>query len=446
MDRSKKTGGSRRRWFQYSLWSLLLLTAVVAVWIGLETRQARRRERVMARVQELDGKVGTYYRLTGTQQKPGPAWFWDFIGKGYALHIADIRLFGTSADDRDLEEIGSLRHLRDVSLDDCGKITDHGLAYLKPTGVFSLTLGSSIGREYNITPNGIKDVVGCPTLEALVLLGPHVDDTWLTALHDARQLKILGLAGDTRYSEAGIAALRKALPQLDIHTPQTLAVSLGLPADAMRPVRESDSEDTLPPDTPPLPSVADDGLPGYDSPERAFQAYTTGAVTHDFDLMLSALTRESRAYLIDAVVSSATLMFGKNPAMQKILREHGVTAPFSSDQQTKPDEQALVDAMLKIKDPGGLARLVTDHYLKQAQRRAESNDSYANVKRPEKRTKREIFEIVSAVTVENVKITGDMATASIKTLPPAKDVLNEQPYTANFRRIKNRWYYEIDPR
>jgi hypothetical protein len=49
--------------------------------------------------------------------------------------------------------------------------------------------------------------------------------------------------------------------------------------------------------------------PGFESPDQAFHAYVTGAVTGDFDLMLSTLTRESRAYHVGLAVMSLTYVF-----------------------------------------------------------------------------------------------------------------------------------------
>lgn len=191
----------------------------------------------MARVRELGGTVGVYYRLTGTQQNVGPTWFWNFVGEGYAINIAWVDLTGTSVSDRDLEIIGSLRDLQDIYLSDCGEITDRGLACLRATNLLGLTLGTMFTNEYQITAHGVKDIAeGCPKLDDLDLMGPKVDDTWLASLSNAKQLKVLGLGGDTWVTEAGIAALQKALPELDIQTPETLAKSMGLPADALMPV------------------------------------------------------------------------------------------------------------------------------------------------------------------------------------------------------------------
>lgn len=212
----------RRRWFQYSLRSLFLLTTVVAVWLGFETQSARQREWVIARVSELGGRVIVCYEPGHTEEPRGPEWFRGFMGSGYFARIVDIDLSGRETLDEDLAAIGDLPELMGLNLIDCSRITDAGLKSLKTPKLFSLDLGTMYHAEYHITPDGIRSVRDLRGLEFLSLGGSHLNDTWLTALHGATQLKYLSLRGDLRgdnVTKAGIESLQKQLPQLTIVTP-----------------------------------------------------------------------------------------------------------------------------------------------------------------------------------------------------------------------------------
>lgn len=59
-----------------------------------------------------------------------------------------------------------------------------------------------------------------------------------------------------------------------------------------------------------LPCFAQDKLPGFDSPEKAFHAYLNGAVSQDFSLTLSSLTPEAKrttsVWLCSQLLSSLT--------------------------------------------------------------------------------------------------------------------------------------------
>jgi hypothetical protein len=55
--------------------------------------------------------------------------------------------------------------------------------------------------------------------------------------------------------------------------------------------------------------LAQDKTPGFESPEKAFRAYLTGSASHDFDLMLSALTPEAKAYHVGLAVVTVPYLF-----------------------------------------------------------------------------------------------------------------------------------------
>ena len=193
-----------------------------------------------------------------------------------------------------------------------------------------------------------------------------------------------------------------------------------------------------------LPCLAQDNLPGFDSPEKAFHAYLTVAVSQDFDLTLSSLTPETKAYHIGLAVFSAHFLFGKDPEMQKVLREHGVES-FTGDGKAKEEidpkaaEKTLVAAMLKIKNPAKLMRQIADRHEKLAKELAALDNAQPQAKPAT------VKQLLAAVQLGRVAIREDSAEASITVAASAKERLS-LPERVEFRRIKGRWYCHIDPR
>jgi hypothetical protein len=196
-----------------------------------------------------------------------------------------------------------------------------------------------------------------------------------------------------------------------------------------------------------LPSFAKDKLPGFDSPEKAFHAYLTGVVSEDFDLMLSSLTPEAKAYHVALSLFSAGFLFGQDPEMQKVFREHGIE-PSSDDgddgQTEEADEdspdRALVDAVSKIKNPGKLMKQIADRHEKLAKLMASSGDARPESKRPTAK------ELLSSVTLGKITMKRNSAAATVTVAASAKDVFSAMPEKVQFRKIKSRWYCHIDPR
>ena len=87
---SPSTPRSRRHWLRFSLRTLLLVTAAVAVWLGVQVNRATNQRRAVSMVKDRGGTV--YYRHHGythpipltnpyssssfdpNVQPPGPAW------------------------------------------------------------------------------------------------------------------------------------------------------------------------------------------------------------------------------------------------------------------------------------------------------------------------------------------------------------------------------------
>jgi hypothetical protein len=193
-----------------------------------------------------------------------------------------------------------------------------------------------------------------------------------------------------------------------------------------------------------LPGFAQEKLPGFESPEKAFQAYVIGAASQDFDLTLLSLTPEAKAYHIGLVVASVPYFFEKKER-EKLFADHGIDTspgdgPAKGQANEKAAEKAFVDAMLQVKNPAKLVRRLTARAEDLAKKLANPDDPAPKSKMPSQR------ELLSAVTLGTVTITEDAAFAKAKVADPAKSVFVTMPEMIQFRRIKGRWYCDIDPR
>lgn len=193
------------------------------------------------------------------------------------------------------------------------------------------------------------------------------------------------------------------------------------------------------------PVVAAEKPRGFDSPEAAFQAYVSAAAAEDYDGMLATLTPQAKAWTIGLAVYSSLLLFSEDPATKQIFAEHEVTAALRSvpedesvDEKTR--ERLLVEAMLKIKEPGKLMRRIAERHEQLAKLLAEKDDAKVNTPEPTAK------ELIPAVTLGKVTIDGDSATAKVTMAAPAKEVFAGLRDEAKFRRIGKRWFCDFDPR
>ena len=117
----------RRRWFQFSLRTLLVLVAVVAVWLALLVNAARKQREAVAAIEALGGRIVYEH---GSNLPPGPKWLRELIGEEYFFRIIAVGLSSTQITDSGLEHLEGLTSLQTLVLDDT-QITDAGLEHVK---------------------------------------------------------------------------------------------------------------------------------------------------------------------------------------------------------------------------------------------------------------------------------------------------------------------------
>jgi hypothetical protein len=202
----------KRRWFQYSLRTLLIFTLIVAVACGWLASKVERKRSERAAVEALrkKGATVTYdYDRVRSRTPYGPAWMRWLLGENYFSEVQWVAM-GGNVDADDLNAVAQFPHLTSLTMMSRG-FTDAGLANL--TGLRELRdLNLS---QASLTDDGLKDLAGFTQLETLWLYGTKVTDAGLVHLRGLTRLKYLSLAF-TNVSDGPVAELQKALPNCHI--------------------------------------------------------------------------------------------------------------------------------------------------------------------------------------------------------------------------------------
>ena len=216
--------GRRPRWFQFSLRSLLIGVAVLAVWLGLQADRVRRERQAIAELRKLGCIVKT--------EPFGPVWLRAALADGYVeraveVHIDPEELFFRRTarnkavlTDSALVHLKALKGLRFLALSN-SDVTDKGLENL--AGLTNLewlylhnnTLNAQGQTFYyvQLTDAALVHLRQLTKLKVLLLDGTHVTDAGLENLEGLNSLRQLSV-GRTAVTKEGIEDLRRALPSL----------------------------------------------------------------------------------------------------------------------------------------------------------------------------------------------------------------------------------------
>ena len=141
----------KRRWFQFSLRTLLVLVAVVAVWLALLVNAATKQREAVAAIEALGGHVFYEHESNSPAELLGPEWLRELVGEEYFVTIIVVGLNSTKVTDAGLEHLKGLTSLQRLYLDRTN-VTDAGLEHLK--GLTSLQMLYLSGSH--VTDEGVK--------------------------------------------------------------------------------------------------------------------------------------------------------------------------------------------------------------------------------------------------------------------------------------------------
>ncbi len=245
----------RRRWFQYSLRTLLLLVTALAVWLGFYVHRANKQREAVAAIQRLGGWLRYDYQIVGGKfdpkaESPIPVWLLKALGEVFFHDVVEVNLVynddgprrlenanlsdeslyhlpnlpgvralllrDAQATDEGLECVGQLKRLERLLVWDASEVSDFGIRYLRDLKNL---------RDLHISNSGITDdalrVIGTLyRLEHLSLQGNRFTDRGLKHLRKLSRLKSLSIgAGKTRVTDDGLVHLHalKNLKTLELY-------------------------------------------------------------------------------------------------------------------------------------------------------------------------------------------------------------------------------------
>jgi Leucine Rich repeat len=215
----------RRRWYQYSLRTLMVLMLAIGCglgWFTARMRQARSQRKTVETIAELNGWVGYDYefdasnhRIQGAQPS-GPAWLRSVLGGDFFDRVVfvDRDNYGAIPSDAWWEELRRLPYLQTLYVKDA---TDARLAALE--GLKCLVRLKLDGGE--ITAAGLEHLKGLTQLRDLDLQYTKVTDDGLEPIERLTQLTTLHLA-HTAVTDAGLEHVKKLtqLQELDLERGQ----------------------------------------------------------------------------------------------------------------------------------------------------------------------------------------------------------------------------------
>ena len=223
---------SKRRWYQYSLRTLMIVVTLFALlcsWFTVKMQQARRQMEAVEALIGLKGHLCSIRydymrdsadlivsarerRYGAAGQPPDPAWLRDLLGIDFFSNVTEVWLTGkiTDADLAHLKEFPKLRVLffNEILENSNPQVTDEGLKIVQ-----ELTQLEDLGLcSTNITDAGMERIGKLVHLRSLGLQNTRISDAGLRHLQNLSQLQRLRLA-NTEITDAGLENL-KALTNL----------------------------------------------------------------------------------------------------------------------------------------------------------------------------------------------------------------------------------------
>jgi hypothetical protein len=177
----------KRRWYQYSLRTFLLLITIFAIWLDWLSNEARKQRQAVAWVHEMGGTVYYDYELDKLGElkedatPPGPVWLRETLGIHFMADVTVVE-FHETTEVNDATPLAGLKNLLVLDL-------------------------------WNTRVSDVTPLAGLKNLQWIRLVGTEVSD--LTPLAGLKNLEFLDLTGSL-VSEEQVNSLRKALPNCHI--------------------------------------------------------------------------------------------------------------------------------------------------------------------------------------------------------------------------------------
>ena len=204
----------RRRWLQISLRSMLAITTLICVWLGVQVNNAHRQRDAVAAIEAVGGNVVYDYQLNAKgswingAEVPGPEWFRRMLGPHYFCHVVVVPYMEfdrpQEVTDDLVKQIGGLAGLHSLSLKDCVNVTDNGIEHLKSLHALKLL---DLERT-QVTERGLRSLKSLTKLETLGLNNTKLTDAGLSELTAFPKLRRLFFKESPEVTDVGLGHIR----------------------------------------------------------------------------------------------------------------------------------------------------------------------------------------------------------------------------------------------
>jgi hypothetical protein len=213
-----KSPQQKRRWFQISLRTLMLLVTLVCVGFACygPIARAKRQREAVERILAQRGKVFYDYQsprlsFSSSQMKwdkdakpPGPAWLRDFCGIDLFASVVGAELSALTLSGMQLDSYMGLTELRCLRINTSAGSTDKELVHIRR---FRKLESLCLART-DVTDAGLRHVRGLTTLREIDLYeAGFITDAGLAHIEGLKQLRSLNLML-TQVTDAGMVHLR----------------------------------------------------------------------------------------------------------------------------------------------------------------------------------------------------------------------------------------------
>ena len=212
----------KRRWYQFSLRTLMISTMIVAIacgWLGRRIERKRKEREAIQAILKFGGSVEYDYQLLhpfpGASWSPiaepyGPAWMRNLLGENFFSEVNGVLLYESRITDDGLVNLKWFKEAQYLWLEE-DKIGDIGLVNLKPLKrLYALNLDLT-----NVGDAGLENLIAMDELRELGLKGTNVSDAGLVHLKALKRLHYLDVS-NTHVTEGGVKDLQLALPNCKI--------------------------------------------------------------------------------------------------------------------------------------------------------------------------------------------------------------------------------------
>ena len=217
----------KRRWFRFSLRTLLVVVVLLCLplgWFAARLRDAERQRKAVEAIRAAGGAVKYDYQEAGGwgAEPNAPAWLREVVGDDFFSDVVEVHLLGTTFGDESMEHLKRLTNLNGLGLNDT-QVTDAGLDHIKRLpSLEALYLGGT-----DVTDAGLKSLKGLKTLEVLSLCDTEVADAGLVHLQTMTNLKSLVLSR-TQVTDAGLEYIKGLTHLEDLVLSETQITDAGL--------------------------------------------------------------------------------------------------------------------------------------------------------------------------------------------------------------------------